>query len=64
MTGGQWRLLNGYTDIFYIPRHYAEEFVMLLDLFIRNEVHVDPAYATVLECIEPSDKFIFIRGKS
>ena len=62
ITGSQWRLFNGYTDIFYMPRVYAEEFVMLLEIFNANKVHVDLAYATVLECIAPSEKLILTKG--
>ena len=64
VTGGHWKIFTGFIDIFYIPRLYAEEFVLLLEPFIKNEVHVDLAYATVLECIIPSNNFVFINGKS
>ena len=63
LTGGPWRLFTGWTDIFYLPRQYAEDFIMVIEPFIENKVHVDLAIGNTLRCLAPSEQIKNIKGR-
>ena len=44
-------MITGFSDIFYLPRHLAEDFVTINNIFIDHKVFVDVSVLTALAAL-------------
>ena len=53
-------MITGYSDIYYVPRHLAEDFVTINNIFIEHKVFMDVSVLTSLAALsEPGNTVEF-----
>ena len=60
VIGAPWRMITGFSDIYYVPRHMAEDFITINNIFIDHKVFMDVAVLTSLAALsEPGNTVEF-----
>lgn len=53
---------RGWSDVFYIPKRFQNEFIFLSTLAYKNQVFLEIAVPTILGCLDKSDQFEKLNG--
>ena len=53
---------KGWSDLYYIPRVYAEEFADICDIFYRNKVFLEIAVTTMLRLLDVRENTVKLTG--
>ncbi len=51
-----------YADILYIPAQYKDQFIELVDIFYKNNVHLELAVPTIASCLSSKKEWVWLRG--
>lgn len=53
---------KGWSDLFYIPRVYADEFADICDIFYRNNVFLEIAVTTMIRLLDKKENTVKLTG--
>jgi hypothetical protein len=59
---GEHTVLRGDSDIVYIPRECAHDYIQLCPLFAQHKSFLEVAIPTICNCIMPKEKIEYING--
>ena len=61
-NGAAHRANGAFSDIYYIPSNYSQDFIELSELFLHHNVLVEIAVPTIVKCLIPSADVEHLRG--
>ena len=61
-NGAAHRANGAFSDIYYIPSNYSQDFIELTELFLHHNVLVEIAVPTIVKCLTPSADVEHLRG--
>ena len=62
LNGAEFRANGAYSDIYYIPNNYAKQFRELAEIFLENQVFLEIAIPTIINCLALPEDRVNLKG--
>ncbi len=63
LNGAPYRVNGGFSDLYYIPQRLAPKFTVLGTLFLKEDVFVEIAVPTIIQCTESLQNVVELVGE-